>query len=40
MEKTCITIKERDHPKMTGPTDTAISDTDLATMTTIALTAK
>jgi hypothetical protein len=40
MEQTCITIKERDHLKMKGPTGTAIRGADLATTTTIALTAK
>jgi hypothetical protein len=40
MEKTHITIKERDHLKMTGPTDIAIKGADLAITTTMDLTAK
>jgi hypothetical protein len=40
MEKTLITIKDRDQPKMTGPSDTAISNADFATMVSIALIAK
>jgi hypothetical protein len=39
-EKTRITIKERNHLKMTGLTGTAIRGADLETMTTTALTTK
>jgi hypothetical protein len=40
MEKMRITIKEHDHPKMTGPTSIVIRGADLAATITIALTAK
>jgi hypothetical protein len=40
MEKTHITTNEHDHLKMTGPIAIAIRGIDLATMTTMTLTAK